>query len=221
MSKEVMGVSLSRLEDPIRSALKNYQSASDGLVFDTDKACKLASTPDKPNSARSATDVIFQGEQIGTLYVIAFKPGDGTGTEIDYQLENLHVDSPYPRDARIVPRNKTGIDSEAHMTIVSHNIEDSHAEPQPYAGTFDLLGLDGTRVKKIGRLGHPVSKGIATPVTTFTVGYRGGERFGDPHAVFSTIKAVQVCAFLAISDKVHKDHPRVLVGLRPQLPAKL
>lgn len=221
MSREVMGLSLDRLDDPIRNALKTYQEISDnGLRFDVDHACKLEPTPTKTNSARSESEVVFRGDLIGKLYVIAFKPGDGSGSEVDYKLQDLKVDSPYPRDARIVPRKKTGIHSEGHLTIVAHKVEDPHAEPELYRGTFDLLGLDGDTIKKIGELGHAVSALTARPVTTFTVGYRGTERFSDPHAVFSIKPALQVCGFLAVSDTVHKNHPNIWDGLKPQYPNK-
>lgn len=217
-----MGIALETLEDPIRAALKTYQEISDnGLRFDRDRACRLDLTPDKPNSARSATDALFQKEPIGKLYVIAFKPGDGTGSQDYYQLNNLKVDSQYPTTALVVPRDKVGVHSEAHLTIVRYGIEDPHAEPQLYAGSFDLLGLDGNFVRKIGELGHPEKAETTFPVATFTVGYRGSERFGDPHAIYSKIPGtVQVCAFLAVTDEIHKMYPNILDGLNPQLPIK-
>lgn len=221
--REVMGVSLEGLENPIRTALRTYQEISDnGLVFESDKASKLEPTPTKTNSARSETDAIYQGEPIGKLYVIAFKPGDGSGSEVNYQLESLVVDSPYPRNVLIVPRNKTGVHNEGHLAVLRHKVDDSHADPELYAGTFDLLGLvDGNKVKKIGELGHLETDEALTPITSLTVGYRGKERFGDPHAVYSRIPSmVQVCAFLAISDEVHKKYPNLLDGLNPQLPIK-
>ena len=223
MSKEVMGVSLKKLEDPIRTALITYQGvAHSGLIFDSDSACKLKLTPDKPNSARSETDVTFQREKIGKLFVIAFKLGDGTGSEINYQLENLQISPSYPRKIGIVPRKKTGIHNEGHLTIVRYRTENPHAEPELYAGTFDLLGLSGNTVRKIGQLGHPSDKKTATILTTLTVGYgKEGERFGDPHSVYSSISdAVQVCAFLAISEEINKIYPNILNSLKPQLPTK-
>lgn len=222
MSPDIMGVSLDKLEDPIRIALASYQEWS-GLKFDRDNACRLVLTPDKPNSARSSTDVLLQEEKVGTLYVIAFKPGDGTGSEDNYQLKDLNVDNPYPTATLVVPRNKTGVHSEAHLTIVSHVMEDSHAEPKLYFGTFDLLGLEGNRVKKIGELGPPDTTVISHRLATLTVGFIGSRRFGDPHAVYSRIPGVvQVCAFLAISDDVNKNHPYILNSLNlPNPPRQL
>jgi hypothetical protein len=223
MSAELMGVSVTRLEEPIGQALRTYEEVSDnGLMFDSDKASKLELTPDKPNSARSVTDVTFMTEKIGSLYVIAFKPGDGTGDESAHKLASLRVDRPYPRSTLIVPRSKAGVHSEVNLTIVRHSIEDVHAEPEKFAGTFDLLGLDIERVTKIGELGHLATEKYPIPVATLTVGYgEDGKRFGDPHAVYNGISdAIQVCAFLAISDAVHTKYQNVLDGLRPQFPRR-
>lgn len=223
MQKEVMGVSLDGLEAPIRVALRAYQEISgDDLMFDRDKASKLEATPTKTNSARSETDVAYRGEQIGKLYVIAFKPGDGSGSEVNYQLVKLGVDFSYPRDVRIVPRDKTGVHSEGHLAILSHKIDDAHANPELYGGSFDLLGLvNGDTVRKIGELGRREVEMTTAPITTLTVGWQGKERFGDPHAVYSRIPGmVQVCAFLAISDEVHKKYPNILDALIPQLPLR-
>lgn len=234
-SPDIMGVPLKRLEEPIRTTLTAYQARADnGLSFDCENAGKLALTPDKPNSARSVTDALLQGEKVGTLYVIAFKPGDGTGSEESYQLSSLTVDAPYPRSSLVVPRNKTGIHGEAHLAILSHKIDDSHAEPRLYIGTFDLLGLKGSQVKKIGELGPPETTIVSFPYTTLTVGYMnpdgtrldysnvGSRRFGDPHAVYSRISDdVQVCAFLAISNEVNSRHPNLLPSLFPIHPRQL
>jgi len=223
MSREVVGVPLLRLEAPIRMALASYQEIADsGLVFDADAACRLEPTLDKPNSARSETNAAFRGDLIGKLFVIAFKPGDGTGSEVSYKLEDLQVEDPYPRETKVVPRSKEGVHSEAHLTIVRHRLEDPHAEPELFEGTYDLLTKEDSRVRKTHELGHPVGKHIIAPITTLTVGYNNNERFGDPHTVYSGISdSLQVCAFLAITNEVNRIHPNILDGLNPQLPRKV
>ncbi|MEI6850544.1 MAG: hypothetical protein WCK26_01090, partial [Candidatus Saccharibacteria bacterium] len=80
MSNEVKGVKLSNFEEPIRYALQTYSEIALGKVaFDIDTASKLELTPDKPNSARSISNVIHLGEVATKLYIIAFAPDDGTG----------------------------------------------------------------------------------------------------------------------------------------------
>lgn len=221
MPEKLMGVPLTRLEEPIGQALRTYQEIFDnGLVLDSASATKLQLTPEKSNSARSVSDLAFMGEKIGSLYVIVFKPGEGTGDESGYRLSDLQVDAPYPNKTLIIPRNKTGVHHEAHLTIARHTIEDVHAEPEIFAGTFDLIGLDGKKVVKIGQLGQKLDDQLRLPVATFTVGYDKNEkRFGDPHAVYSGISdAIQICAFLAISNEIHNRYQHILDGLNPQMP---
>lgn len=219
MSAEILGVSLEKLRGPIRTALKEYGEISGDLKFDVDNASNLSLTSTKPNSARSETEAFYRNAPIGSLFVIAFKPGDGTGSEINFNLKDLAVDTPYPIATLIVPRNKTGVHSEAHLTIVTHKIEDVHAEPKLFAGTYDLLGLKGNKIVKIGQLGHPINQDATPPVTTLTVGYNKSERFGDPHAVYSAIPtSIQVCAFLAISEAIETEYTNILKSLNPKLP---
>ena len=227
-SKEkIAGIPLETFIDPVRTALRGYERESEGLLkFDEDQAAQLVPTPDKPNSARSATDFRYWGETIGKLFVIAFKPDDGSGDESGYKLDDLVIDSAYPRTTRVVPRDKTGTNSEGHLTIVRHKIEDPHADPELFAGTFDLLGLDGRTIRKIGELGQLSTVSVAglKPLTTLTVGHRTGadgrpERFGDPHAVYSSAPdAVQVCAFMGISEEMYQKYGDILSLLHPQEP---
>lgn len=223
MSKEIRGVRLDSLRDPIHVALRTYEEISKGdLSFDKPTASNLDLTPTKPNSARSETEARFRGNLIGSLFVIAFKPGDGTGSEADRRLENLRLNPEYPRGVQVVPRNKTGVHSEGHLTVLTQTTDDANAEPELFAGSFDLLGFQGIKVAKIGELGHPKEQDVFTPLTTLTVGYRDAKRFGDPHAVYSSIPAsLQVCAFLALTEAVQKQYEDVLNSLSPQLPRGL
>src|SRR3989344_5034398 len=220
-SHELMGVPIDRFGVPIILALRAYQEFSDGLEFDSDSASHLVLTPDKTNSARSKTSVVYLGDKVGDLYVIAFKPGDGTGDESSRRIADLVVDHPYPRFPRVVPRDKRGIHTEAHLAIVAHKVDDVHAEPKLYAGSLDELGLRGNRVVKIAELGHDLSEEDLTPLSTLTTGYlESMQRFGDPHAIYNALGQIVVCAFLAISDEVNKAHPTVLSGLNPRLPSR-
>jgi hypothetical protein len=227
---ETAGIELAKLEEPIHEALQTYSSLTEGqLEFDLDSAAKLVATPDKSTSARSQTAVKYLGERIGDLFVIAFKPQDGTGDEKTYRLDNLVSTGRYPREAKIVPRSKKGIYSEGHLAIVRQQLDDIHADPELFAGTYDLIGLQGNLINKIGELGHSATVQVddMTPLTTLTTGYRPrpdiptlvSERFGDPHAVYSSDKSsLQVAGFLAITDEVYKAHPDIMAGLNPQEP---
>src|SRR5262245_9567092 len=104
---EILGVPLVTFAGPIEAALTKYsdiaaEAEADGVAFDIDTAMNLSLTPDKPYSALSASPMRYCGEIAGTLYVIAFKPGDGTGDENSYELRDLDVGG-YPNQAAIVP----------------------------------------------------------------------------------------------------------------------
>ncbi len=215
MIKEVAGINLETLEGPIRAALTMYEELSGGeLMFDVDQAAVLEPTPEKSNSARSVTEARHRGEAVGKLAVIAFKPGDGSGDESAYKLKDLAVSEPYPRTSRVVPRIKASFHNEGHLTVVTNKIDDPNAVPELFAGTLDLLGRRDGVVVKIGELGQKrdTQAAFLAPRTTFTVGYdEDGKRFGDPHAVFSSMPDVlQVGAFLAISHDTYRAHGDVI-----------
>jgi hypothetical protein len=228
---EVAGIELDGLAAPLHDALAAYQELGEGRFrLNLDEAVRLALTPDKPNSARSATAVTTgeSDEELAKLYVIAFKPGDATGDESGRSLHSLTVASPYPVEPKIVPRNKTGIHHEVLLTLLCQSLASPQADPEPFAGTFHMLGIERALVKKVGELGHPLDRpaGAHSPLATYTVGQRRArgqgrkiERFGDPHAVYSAVPdALQICAFLAISHDVQVEYPDLLSGLRPRYP---
>lgn len=224
MAVELCGVPLDRFEGPIQHALRRYQEISaDRLKFDNVSASRLELTPEKPNSARSAVSVKYMEENVGTLYVIAFKPQDGTGDEKTHQLVELET-RPYPHLPKVVPRAKTGVYAEGHLTVVTHKIEDAHAEPMLFDGSFDLLGLQRNKVLKIGTLGqNDNSRDGFKPVATLTTGYDAAKtRFSDPHAVFSMLPdRIQICAFLAITEIVNQKYQGILQMLNADYPKDL
>lgn len=236
MSKEILGVKIDSLQEPIREALKGYSEISQGQVdFDLDTAVELELTPEKPNSARSVSAVKHLGEIAATLYVIAFKPSDGTGDYNTYPRGTLYTGD-YPADAKYYPRSKAAIDTEAHLTLVSKLI-DSDIEPVQYAGSLGVLGLIGRQISRIGFVGQNPDQfsnamhGIdsSEPTTTLTTGYRDSlgdlrklkytDRFGDPHAIVNeTPDTLQVCGFIGMpSNSETPIADRLLIrSLRPQ-----
>lgn len=227
MRNTVADIELGTFEHLIMTALGEYEELAEGAVtFHPVHAAQLALTPDKPNTARSVTPVWHWGKEAGKLVVIAFEPGDGSGDELTHQLTDLDTGS-YPHASKIVPRGKAGIHSEAHLTIASV-YEDNFAV---YAGNLTELGLSVGRdtVIKLGELGqsgpefHRVmaNQAAANPTATLTTGYRralrseaGGERFGDPHAVYNAHpEIVQVCGFIALSTQAAPQHLGILQSL--------
>ena len=225
--KEVAGVNLGDLVEPLRYALNVYKNMSDGqLNFDIDDASKLQLTPDKPNSARSAVEVRTADEVIGKLFVIAFKPFDGTGDESAHLLSELTVAKGYPAASKIVPRDKSGIAREVLLTVLTKEVESKHTDPKIFNGLFELLGIESKLIKKIGTLGQEAeseTKNQILPTATYTVENSPNvamlkrRRFGDPHAVYnSNPDRLQVAAFFAVSDIVEQKYPDLLLGLQPK-----
>ncbi len=212
MSKEVAGIKLKELELHIRSAVRDYQRLGNGtLVFDPDRAAELQLTPEKPNSARSKTEVRdHRGDYVGDLYTIAFKPEDGTGDEGTFKVHDLDFDPEYPQEAKTVPRSKSATHTEIYLPILSQRI-DRHFSPTPFGGTLDLLGLDKShkrpKVIKLGELGYQGWADPRKPQAVYTTGWRKNlgkpfkERFGDPHAVFNSLPdTLVIAAFLAVTN---------------------
>jgi hypothetical protein len=228
MIKEVAGIPLTTLEEPIQEALEAYTVLTDGSVtFEgADDSGHLELKSDGRYSAATKRTVRYLGSKVTDLYILAFAPYDGTGSEQTYKLDNLHIDTDiYPMEPKIAPRSKDGVHTEAHLTIASFLVDSSNSDPLLYAGNLDVLGFENDNkrddrgrknvVAKIGEVGTAF-EGVepAAPRSTTTVGYydygrrwSGGgaevARFGDPHTIYNPYEdVVQVRAFLAIDDLI-------------------
>lgn len=227
MAGEVAGVALKEFKEPIRDALCHYSYTTDmRLEFDGDVAATLALTPDKPYLARSETPVTFEGHEVSTLYVLAFAPGDATGSDASMSLSEVDLGD-LPAEPKYLPRSKTGIDTEAHLTIASKPLESAN-QPTLFAGRLLVLGVERGAIKETGHVGQTKSDFNSAlrntrsprPTVSLTTGYRNGiylppgasdqERFGDPHAIFNQHPlAVQVCGFIAIKTEDAARHRRI------------
>jgi hypothetical protein len=224
------GLPLTSFEDPIREALDLYSERTEGKVlFDSGNAARLALTPDKPNSARSATTVRHLGKTLGTLYVIAFDFEDGTGDESTYKLASQLDFGFYPSDVKVLPRSKASLHSEAHLTLASFLPKQPDADPIMFGGSLELVGFRKPRSlarlatlgQSAGEFSHAIFRETQPqPTVTYTTGNHPdtGERFGDPHAVFNSAYIVQVCGFVAISHEMARDHAAALPTLGAVIP---
>lgn len=218
MAFEIAGVPVSDLQEPIYDALIHYsdytgQRVTFGLPED---ATELIATPEKPYSAQSSTPTFFGDEFIGNLIVVAFAPGDGTGSYHDFKpsdVKNPH----FPHEPGYFPRRKDGIHTEAHLPIVAQDVEHGVA-PILLSGNLSIIGIAKGTLTEIGYVGQPPTSlgsdldrgGRAVHRVTLTTGYKGvlrdrykpGERFADPHALVNRGKfspVVQVAGFLAVT----------------------
>lgn len=226
MSK-VSGIELGGISETVRPALQAYSELADGAVaFDLDSAAQLRLTPEKPNTARSESQVHHLGEVAGTLYVIVFDMEDGTGDENTFKLEDSMLGW-YPLRSEFVPRSKAGIHSEAHLALASFEPHSDEA-PIMFANHLDVVSFNAGRMRQLAHLGQDLydyaraerGQTIVEPTATLTTGYSAatGERFGDPHAVCNRRLSVQVAAFLAITDELADQHSSALQLLGAQEP---
>lgn len=207
---------LERFVEPIRTALSQYAEISEGRVaFDGDQAALLEPTqPEKPYSARSVSEVSFDGETISNLYVLAFAPLDGTGDDTSFKLGEVNMGF-YEGEIKFLPRSKQTVEAETHLTLASADKNNPTGDPILFAGNLRVIGFMGNK-RKLSRtaylgqytelfLGAMDKVYPAPPEATYTVGYseKGmtpDQRFGDPHAIYNPWKhVIQVCGFLAIS----------------------
>ncbi len=191
-------------------------------------------TPEKGYTARTIVPVAFDGERVGDLYVLLFKPGDGTGDESTYKLSDVDARAVTPQlDKRpgkeVVPRKK-------HCPTEIFFPFGSAFEDQMHEGVvnLELLTLDRRKfVKKEYDLGLNYktfiellrSKQLIGPYVQFTTGYHQADnrRFGDPHSVYFpplTAGVVQMVGFLEMDFETEMFKLfKALAFKGPQMPA--
>ncbi len=202
---------LTLLREPLENALRGYERLVDS-AFRFSWFGDFVLTPDKPNTARTVVPVLCDEQKVGDLYVILFRPGDGTGDEGTFKTGDLIVPDRFcykTKPSRVFPRSKQGVECEGYFPLFSMRDRICFL----YAGSLDLLSpLNGVVIKEctlgLGALnyqkvlceGKPVTPRIE--LTTGTV--KGRYRFGDPHAIHygvETAGVVQVAGFLSVRDR--------------------
>lgn len=171
-------------------------------------------TSEKGYTARTIVPVSFDGDRVGDLYVLLFKPGDGTGDEGTYKLSEIDARNVTQQldkqpGKEIVPRKK-------HCPTEIFFPFGSAFENQMHDGVvhMELLTLDDSNfVKKEYNLGLDYEKFIELlrgkqsigPYVQFTTGYHQYDnvsiRFGDPHSVYFppvTAGVIQMAGFLEL-----------------------
>ncbi len=236
MTGEIRGVSLETFREPIQSALRTYQKITRGRVhFDVPGAANLELTPDAPTSAGSTTNVLYSGDTVAKLQVIAFAPLEANGNEKAYKLKDVDTDE-YPNENQYVPQSRRGIHAEAHLTFASFVLTGKKAgEIIKLAGSYSLLGLHNGKVVKAAGLGQNEDENARTikgeadslpgPTVTFSTGYKKGAkknqmRFGDPRAIHNPWQnVVQVCGLIALANTARRYQEifRLLNAQTPQL----
>ena len=179
----------------------------------------LKLTPDKGYTAITDVPVTRDGREVGNLYIVAFVAGDGTGDDKTYKPSQLVIPSrlKIAKNQKIVfPRDKSETLLEACFPLFSiHNSKcllnavslegltiSNKDQEKAKIVTGYKLGVDPRYFNSLLRANRPGESQIIQLTTGYT---RGGERFGDPHAIFYPLEelnqnALQVVGFLAVRE---------------------
>ena len=153
-------------------------------------------TPKKPYSARTEGPVIYHGNNIGDMTVIVLRPGDGTGDDKTFKLDELEIPEHLRFDEkpeRVLPRSKSKVQYELFFPFFSWSETRFHI----FAASLEEITVKDGRIEKAWDLGlnpdaykRVIEKNITgvPPQVYLTTGYRqDGKRFGDPHAIYHGI----------------------------------
>ena len=225
---EIAGIPVNVFEEPIFEALDKFAGRTHQKIFfdGINEGIKLVLAPeDVPYSARADIKVEHKIDgritEAGNLAIIAFAPGDGTGDELTYSLSDIDTGS-YPREAKVVPTSKVGVNSEVHLPISSHVAHHPLMGWVIHSNNLHVLEFRPNkphRLAKIGELGYSPEIFNARQgwfsYATFTTGHYNllgnhsvnGERFGDPQAIYNPWdRYVQIAGFLALTDEMAAQH---------------
>jgi hypothetical protein len=231
MAYGVNGVSKGDVAEHVVAALRGYAEISDGPIqFDLVAAAKIEPMASKPGTAARSKSIVTMGDFATELFVLVFRPEDGTGDESAHNLAEINTDQ-YPRSVNAVPRDKGAAQGEAHLSLVTFR-DDGTAVP--FAGLLDLVGFEpgyetGVVPKtlvRVGSLGQTPAEFRASMLgseqpearATATVRRYGAlaHAFGDPHAVYNRTSALQVAAFVAVPKDQATELLRVLDARLPR-----
>ncbi|MDO8556107.1 MAG: hypothetical protein Q7R96_02955 [Nanoarchaeota archaeon] len=148
-------------------------------------------TPDKGYTAKTITTLTWKKQPLGTLTIIAFSPGDGTGSQEHYQLPNT--------PSAWTPRNKQGI-AELFIAVGTYH------QGAWYDGITSLHAVTLNKKKDdIKRYKLLTNLSLQQSITKqeqrhFDFTINKTRNYGNPHAIIwpekLTTESIQVAAFL-------------------------
>lgn len=234
MIGEIAGVPADYIQASIDEALPAYAEITGGkLEFEPRAIDLLRPTRDRQpysaNSAKSSTPVRHLGEIVGVLRVVALAPDDNTGQERPRNVVAPKEANGSPAKRLIIPRSRSGIMSEVHMTIATFpkvEPEASVTKPLLFTGNLDVHGPGyyGSSDVLIGSVGQETAsynravkdqEDRLPTVTLMTSDQEGhlssngnGTRrlFGDAYAARNPHSELQICAFLGITIEASARH---------------
>jgi len=190
-------IDLKEFRDNLEVALGEYAQKFD-LTFKDFPNFKR--TENKPTYARTIVPV----ESVGDMYVIIFRPYDGTGDAKSFPgtgIPSRLYQNVFP--ARVIPRSKEGVLAEGYFPFFNQ-AKDEYVGL--FAGHLDELTLEDGEIVPRWQLGQNKSeflKAINTGSMSLLprIQYTVNESFGDPHAIYNSTDVVQVAGFLSIKEE--------------------
>lgn len=143
---------------------------------------ELSLTPEGTNFARTLVPVRVAGEHVLNAWVIAFRPGDGTGNDSGFAEGSLILPEHLSRasshgDLALYPRPKTGITAEICVPLA--NAAFGHFYKITKLGILTVSTQEeGPTVTDAGVYLDDADSFITLGTDNF------GRRVGDPHALF-------------------------------------
>jgi hypothetical protein len=228
---------LGRLRDPANDALEAFVDLAGGdIEIDTAAATKLEVVDGKATMGRASAPVYHLGRFAGTMWVLAFQAGGGTGDRSLYEPDDVFYGRYVGwKDDGVLPRAKDAAHSEVELALVTR----VDGQDLMFAGNKDLVGIKDGELVKLADLGQGADEfdailcgdADAAPTATLTVGYHVVPnpdgvnarymRFGGAHAVVnphSDLEGVQVSAFWLISPGDVRNHFGALSLLGARVP---
>jgi len=214
-------------DNTLPRAFEEYQQyiGDPKLIFQSPGRLEL--TPHKNYTARIDVPLQYNSRNAGKVTVILFSRGDATGEQSErYNLTNVSVPFPLHESERgkleptsLIPRSKQGIHEEVlfpFFTIYGGDVFSN-------AVCLDELALRTNSEKKMrvsvsAHLGMPSIEEFnkyllerhnqmspLPPKIQYTLGYDGGTRLGDPHAIMYPSlgmlrETYQIVGFLTMKD---------------------
>ncbi len=191
-------MNLQQLEHLIQVSLQERLQEIDPTLI-LQPQTPLAHTPDKGYYAKAIHALHWKEQPLGTgkLVTIVFRPGEGTGNHLDYQLTNI--------PPAWTPRNKTGT-AELFISIGTYH------EGLWHTGVTSLsavtLTKDQTTIERYKCLTHSTLERSLTPDELgmhchrhFDLTLNKERNYGNPHAIIwktdiNNPESLQVASFL-------------------------
>lgn len=235
MARSVGFEPLEAAEYVVGGVLAQYEEETPLRFDQLDRLDPFVFDPTHRYLAKTSIDILSRkGRNLGSLVIVAFESGDGTGAESeDYPLRHLDFSEVRPQ-ASNVPRSKSGLFAEVHIPLLDVELGESYAwqRVSAHAGVLDLVGFKPEQpgvVQKIGQLGTATEGRLPIeqrPTYTLLSDSSGRRLFGDPHVVCAPEVGegerprIVVAGFWGLTQETHSKYGNLIEAvLEPRYPS--